>query len=220
MIGYREQLDSLMKLKWPDLSCESVPWALHTPLCNFISCSPVGTPPNQGSSLIELEQVPQPIDVVERFGSSKEEVENAREDGELPSLIPVLSAASDIELTSSKESNLDHFRQLALISKSIVSPIGKAKSQNFKKRDEDSILLLDIESDMDEPAYMEPEEEQVDPVQCFEVDRKWVHYGVREFSLILTRNIGTDKKTVKLEAKVADKVPLVSCLALHQNYTS
>lgn len=209
VIGYREQLDSLMKLKWPDLSCESVPWALHTPLCNLLGCSSVGSPPNQASSLsvIDVEQVPQPIDVIERSATSREDLENTREDGELPSL------ASDIKLAPEKESNIDHSRQLALISKSIISPISKAKLQSLKKHDEDTNLMLDLESDMDEPAYIEPEEEHEVPIQCFEEARKWVNYGAREFSLVFIRNIDMHKKTVKLEAKVADNSTFISCHA-------
>ena len=206
MIDYREQLDSLMKLKWPALSCESVPWALHTPLCNLLGCSPVGPPPNEASSLsvIDVEKVPQPTDVVEQSDTSKEELENTREDGELPSLAPVSS--NDIILAPSQESNKDHSRQLALISKSIISPMGKAKSQSFKKHEEDANLMLGLESDMDEPAYIEPEEE---PIQYSEVARKWVHYGVREFSLVFVRNIDMHKKSFKLDAKVANNYHII-----------
>ncbi|XP_062076871.1 THO complex subunit 5B [Humulus lupulus] len=198
-----EQLDSLMKFKWPALSCESVPWALHTPLCNFIGCSPVGLPPNNqasSSSVTDVNQVPQPTEVVELSGTSKEELESIREDGELPSLASVTS--SDIKLPPSKGSNIEHSRQLSLISKSIISPISKPKSQSFKKHDEDANILLDFESDMDEPTYIESEEEHAVPIHCFEATRKWINYGIREFSLVLIRNIDTLKKSFKLESKI------------------
>ncbi|KAH7523632.1 hypothetical protein FEM48_Zijuj06G0032600 [Ziziphus jujuba var. spinosa] len=199
-----EQLDSLMKLKWPALSCESVPWALHRPLCNLLGWSPVGSPPNQASSLsvMDKEQVQEPTDadLVGRSIASKEDLES-REDGELPSLAPVTSVISDIKLTPLKESNLDHSRQLALISKSITPPISKAKSQSFKKNDEDSDLMLDIDGGLDEPAYIEQEEENPVPIQDV-TGKLWVDYGLRVYSLVLTRNIGTDKRTMKLEAKI------------------
>ncbi|PON65073.1 THO complex, subunit [Parasponia andersonii] len=197
-----EQLDSLMKLKWPALSCESVPWALHTPLCNLLGCSPVGTPPIQASplSVIDVEQVPQSIQGSPLSVASREELENSREDGELPSLAPVSS--SDIKLAPAKESDISHSRQLPLISKSIISSISKAKSQSYKKHDEDANLMLDLASDMDEPAYIEPEEEHAVSIQSFEEARKWVNYGVREFSLVFIRNVDTHKKTAKLEAKI------------------
>ncbi|KAF4375451.1 hypothetical protein F8388_024110 [Cannabis sativa] len=198
-----EQLDSLMKLKWPALSCESVPWALHSPLCKFIGCSPIGPPPNNhasSSSVSDSGQVTQPIEVVEHSGTSKEELEGIREDGELPSLASVTS--SDIKLAPSKGSNIEHSRQLSLLSKSVLTPISKPKSQSYKKHDEDANLLLDFESDLDEPTYVESEEEHVGHINCFEMTRKWVSYGIREFSLVLIRNIDTLKKSFKLEAKI------------------
>ncbi|KAL5558841.1 hypothetical protein UlMin_035052 [Ulmus minor] len=209
-----EQLDSLLKLKWPALSCESVPWALHTPLCNLHGCSPVGPLPNQASSLsvIDAEQVQEPIDAdfVGRSGSSKEELESNREDGELPSLAPVSAAISDAKLAPSKESSFDHSRQLALISKSITPLINKAKSQSFKKHDEDYNLLMDIDSDPDESTYVETEEEYVSHIRCIEEARKWIDYGVKEFSIVLIRNAGKEKRTMKLEAmiKISMEYPL------------
>ncbi|KAJ9166241.1 hypothetical protein P3X46_021019 [Hevea brasiliensis] len=191
-----EQLDSLVKLKWPCLNCENVPWALHTPLCNLNGWSPAGPPPNQTSSVpvIDTDQVQEPMDadVDRRSGTSKEESESAREDGELPSL--VASIVNDVKLTPSKISNLEHSRQLALISKSIISPINKAKSLSFKKHDEDSDILLDIDSDLDELAPLELEAENE---ACHKiVENPWVDYGVKEYSLVLTR------RNIKLEAKI------------------
>lgn len=218
LIGYREQLDSLMKLKWPALSYESVPWALHKPLCNLLGCSPIGSPPNRASSLsvIDKEQIQEPInaDLVGRSVASKEELESTREDGELPSLAPVASVVSDIKLTP-KESNLDHSRELTLISKSIISPISKIKSLSFRKNDEDSDLLLDIDGDMDEPSYVEPEEEYLVPFQDV-AGNSWVDYGVREYSLVLTRNVGTDKRSMRLESKVS----LCCFVLIHQTFVS
>ncbi|KAF2309809.1 hypothetical protein GH714_005221 [Hevea brasiliensis] len=191
-----EQLDSLVKLKWPCLNCENVPWALHTPLCNLNGWSPAGPPPNQTSSVpvIDTDQVQEPMDadVDRRSRTSKEESESAREDGELPSL--VASIVNDVKLTPSKISNLEHSRQLALISKSIISPINKTKSLSFKKHDEDSDMLLDIDSDLDELAPLELEAENE---ACHKiVENPWVDYGVKEYSLVLTR------RNIKLEAKI------------------
>ncbi|BFG18387.1 hypothetical protein CerSpe_046610 [Prunus speciosa] len=200
-----EQIESLMKLKWPALSCESVPWVLHTPLCKLHGFSPLGPPPNPASSLsvIDKEQGQEPMDVdlVGRSGSSKEELESMREDGELPSLVPVASVSSDNKLAHQKGANLDRSRRLALLSKS--PPISKAKLLSYKKHDEDSDLLLDIESDLDEPAHVLPEEENGVPIECFEVaGNSWMDFGVREFCLVLTRSIDTDKRKAKLEAKI------------------
>lgn len=198
-----------MKLNWAALSCESVPWALHIPLCNLHGCSPVGPAPSQVSSVsvIDLVQGQPHADVDERYGNSKEELENNREDGELreiPSVALVSSATSDVTtLALSKEPNLEHSRQMALLSKSLVSPIGKVKSQSYKRHDDDDfILMLGVESDPDEPACDEPEEEHTMPSHCFEADKKWVNYGAKDFSLVLTRITGVDNKTMKLEAKV------------------
>ncbi|GLT63475.1 hypothetical protein SLA2020_360380 [Shorea laevis] len=180
------QLDLLMKLKWPALSCESVPWALHNPLCNLHGWSPVGPPPIPALSLpiIDTEQVRESIDAdtIEQPGSSKEELESTREDGELPSLVPAAFVNTDVRLNRSKGSNLDHSRQLTLISKSLVSPIS---------------------IDQDVPAYIEPEVENTAYTQYYEMDKKsWVDYGVREYCLVLTKNTDTDKSLWKLEAKI------------------
>lgn len=206
-LALMEQLDLLMKLKWPALTCESVPWALHVPLCNLHGWSPVGPPPIHTISLpvIDTEQVQEPVDadIVGRPGTSKEELESAREDGELPSLLPVASVANDVKLNRSKGSNLDHSRQLTLISKSHIPAITKAKSQSFKKLDEDLDLILDTDTDQDEPAYIEPEAENTTSIQYYEMAKNlWVEYGVREFCLVFTRNMDTDKKNWKLEAKI------------------
>nr|XP_023891239.1 THO complex subunit 5A-like [Quercus suber]POE62146.1 tho complex subunit 5b [Quercus suber] len=200
------QLDLLTKLKWPALTCQSVPWALHDPLCNLHGWSPVGPPPIQALSLpvIDTDQVQEPIDddMIGRPVTSKEELESAREDGELPLLLPS-AVTSDVKLNRSKGSNLEHSRQLTLITKSLVPPFTKAKSQSFKKFDEDSDLMLDTDSDQDGPAYIEVEGENSAFAQYNEMGEKlWVDFGVREFCLVLTRNMDTDKRIWKLEAKI------------------
>lgn len=194
-----------MQLKWAYLNCRSVPWALHTPLCNLDDWSPTGPPPNLPPSVpvIDTDQMQEPMDVDghRRSGNSKEEPESAREDGELPSL--VASVVNTVKLTSSKNSTLEHTKQLSLISKSILSPISKGKSQSFKKHDEDSDLLLDIDSDEEDIAPLELEVEDEASGQCHKMAEKlWVNYGVKEFSLVLSRNMNDKERNVKLEAKI------------------
>lgn len=197
-----------MKLKWPVLNCEHVPWAVHTPICNLHSCSTIGPPPDQASSLAatDTEQIQEHVDVNidGRSGTSKEDLETAREDGELPSLAPAASSVgSDVKLTPSKGSSLDHSRQLALISKSIISPMGKGRSQSFKKHDDDTDLLLDTDSELDDHAQIEAEAHNAASIQCYEMSEKsWVDCGVKEFCLVLNRKTDANEKIVKLEAKV------------------
>lgn len=202
-----EQLDCLMKLKWPTVSCKSIPWALHTPLCNFNGWSSVGSSPNQASALsvTSKEQVQETLDIDMdgKSGTPREEVESAREDGELPSLVPVASVVNEAKLTPSRGSELEHSRRLALISKSIVPPTNKIKSLSFKKHDDDSDLLLDSDSDLDEPAQIEPEAENIASDGCYVmIENSWVDYGVREFCLVLTRKMDAYERNVKLEAKI------------------
>ncbi|KAL2346411.1 hypothetical protein Fmac_000411 [Flemingia macrophylla] len=187
-----EQLESLTKHEWPRLSCNSVPWALHTPLCNLDSWSHVRVPPvpREASSpaVIDTEehvQEPMDTDVNEQSGASKAELESITEDGELPTLFPNMS-------------KLDHSTQLNLISKSIIPPLNKIRSQSFKKIDDSSDFLLDIESDLDEPAQIEQEHENI-------LSRKslsWMDYGLKEFCLVLCRKISADVSNVNLEAKI------------------
>ncbi|GKV10237.1 hypothetical protein SLEP1_g21632 [Rubroshorea leprosula] len=196
-----EQLDSLMKLKWPSLNCKSVPWAFHTPLCNLHSWSPIGPNTNQASCqpVTDKERLQEPMDVDMdgRAGTSKEELETAREDGELPALIPAASVMKDAKLTTPNRSNLSHSKQLALISKSIVSPLNLGKSQSFRKHDDDSDLMLETDSDLDEPAEIEADTEHYEIAE-----KSWADYGVREFCLVLTRKVDANERNVKLETQV------------------
>lgn len=205
-LGLVDQLDLLLKLKWPSLTCESVPWASHTPLCSLHGWSPIGLSPNHASSLpvvdVEQGQGPSDMDMDGRSGTSREEVENAREDGELPSLVPVSAVVNDVKLTP-KGSDLEHSKRLSLISKSMVSPIGMAKSQSFRKNYEDSELLLDSESDLDEPVQIDQETENTALIGRYEmVGNSWADYGVQEYSLVLTRTVDNNKTNMKLEAKI------------------
>ncbi|GMI91154.1 hypothetical protein like AT5G42920 [Hibiscus trionum] len=160
-LALAEQLDSLMKLKWPALNCKSVPWALHAPFCSLHSWSSVGSKVNEDSSsqpVIDTEPVQEPLDDMDgRSGITKEELEGYREDGELPSLLSVPSATIDAKLTPLKGSSLIHSKQLALISKIILSPASKGKLPSFKKHDDDSVFMLETDSELDEPLETETE---------------------------------------------------------------
>ncbi|CAN1323805.1 THO complex subunit 5B [Linum perenne] len=202
-----KQLDSLVQLKWPSVNCERVPWASHTPLCSLDSWSSIAPPPNQASSLhaIPTDQVEEHMDIDRdgRSGTSKEGLEGVREDGELPSLVQRGSMADDMKHTTSKVSNVERSRQLALISKSVISPLSKVKSHSFKKYDEDTELLLDIDSDNDELTQNEQETEDVDSTQGHLFSSEsWVDFGAKEYSLILTRKLSSEGRNVKLEAKI------------------
>ncbi|OVA15826.1 THO complex [Macleaya cordata] len=207
-LALAEQLDSLMKLKWPSLTYDDVPWALHTRSCDLQSWSPVGPSFNQASSLsvVATEQLADPldVDVDGRCDRSKEEVENAREDGELPAIVQVSTLINDdAKLTPSKGSNLEHSRSLALISKSMVPPLKMGKSQSFRRHEDDMELILDSESDLDESTHMEPEMDKSASIgSCELVDKSWEDYGVREFLLVLSRRMDKDERTVNLEAKI------------------
>lgn len=205
-LALAEQLDILMMLRWPSLTCESVPWASHNPFCHLDEWSPVGSSLNQVLPLpvTDTEQVQDPlgVDVDGRVGASKEESESAREDGELPSLVPAAAVVNDALLSPSKGSNIEHSRQLALISKSMTPQISKAKSLSFRKHDEELEIMLDVESDLDEPAPIEGEGETA-AAACYEcVENSWVDYGVREFCLLLSRKMDDRERNVKLNAKI------------------
>ncbi|KAJ4841539.1 THO complex subunit 5B [Turnera subulata] len=201
-----ELLDSLMKHEWPSLNCKSVPWVFHTPLCDLHSWSTAGPQPKQIPSLplVDKDQVQEPvgIELDGRVGTSKEEFGGAREDGELPSLLSGSLGTIDAKLAPSKVSTLDHSKQLALISKSVLSPVTK-KSLSFKKFDVESDLLLDTDSDWDEVAQIEPEVENAVCLQIYGVaEKSWVNYGAKEYSLVLSRKMDSDGRDVKLEAKI------------------
>ncbi|XP_065881136.1 THO complex subunit 5B-like [Euphorbia lathyris] len=216
-----EQLDSLMKLQWPPLNCENVPWALHSPFCNLHGWSSARPSAIQTSSVPDTDKVLELMDVDVQKGSgiSKEELEGAREDGELPSL--VASVSNNVKLNSSRSSNVEHTKQLALISKSAISPISKTKSLSFKKHDEDSDLLLDTDSDQDDLASFEPEVENEASAEQDKMNEKlWVEYGAKEHLLVLTRNMDAKGGNVKLEAKIKISMeyplrPPLFALSLH-----
>ncbi|CAI0558126.1 unnamed protein product [Linum tenue] len=206
IVAYREQLGSLMKLKWPPLNCESVPWALHSSLCSLDGWSSIGTPPSHPSLHTEQVEESMNIDTDGRTGTSKGGLEGVREDGELPSLLQAGSAmANDMkQLTSTSKvsSSAEQSRQLTLISKTVISPFSKGKSHSFKKYDEDLDPTLDFDSDHDELATNEQDNEDMASIQRLELSLdSWVDFGAKEYSLVLAREL-SEGRNVKLEAKI------------------
>ncbi|GAU42192.1 hypothetical protein TSUD_305370 [Trifolium subterraneum] len=189
-----EQLESLTKLEWPLLSCKSVPWALHTPLCKLEGWSAIRALPGEASSptIIDKEEHVQEsmdVDVIENSGVTKEEPDSMAEDGELPTLLP-------------KTTKFDHSTQASLISKTIIPSLNKVRSQSFKKVDDSSDFLLDTDSDFDEPAQIESEHENIISDYLARKSLSWMDSGVKEFLLVLSSKTNVVERNVNLEAKI------------------
>ncbi|KAL1206394.1 THO complex subunit 5B [Cardamine amara subsp. amara] len=202
-LALAEQLDLLMKHELPDVKCEDAPWALHKVLCTLDSWLHIQASASMSSSLTlnSMEQVPEPmeIDVDGRSISGKEDLEGIREDGELPSLVTAAASVTSSNHTPLKVSNVARSRQLALMTKNLDSPISKGKSPSFKKYEDDLDLVLDDDSEVDEPAGTT--KAHVEALYPEKTDNSWVDYGTREFALVFSRK--TDGgKLCKLEATV------------------
>ncbi|KAH0684908.1 hypothetical protein KY285_022635 [Solanum tuberosum] len=198
-----EQFDSLTNLNWPALAGRRVPWASHDPRCSLHAWFPLGSSPSQVSSLtLTEEQVQHPTEVVVdgKSASSKEEVESTREDGELPSLVPATSI-NDINVTPIKRTDFDHSTKLAFISKSTSSPITKGKSPSFKKYGDDTDLILESDSEMDDIVQIEQDSNNT-PGSAGVSDKSWVDCKVQEYCLVLTRKMDNDERKMKLESKI------------------
>ncbi|XP_049390105.1 THO complex subunit 5B-like [Solanum stenotomum] len=199
-----EQFDSLTNLNWPALAGRRVPWASHDPRCSLHAWFPLGSSPSQVSSstLTETEQVQHPTEVVVdgKSASSKEEVESMREDGELPSLVPATSI-NDTNVTPIKRTDFDHSTKLAFISKSTSSPITKGKSPSFKKYGDDTDLILESDSEMDDIVQIEQDSNNT-PGSAGVSDKSWVDCKVQEYCLVLTRKMDNDERKMKLESKI------------------
>lgn len=198
-----EQLDSLTNLTWPYLNCQSVPWATQEHLCFVRRWLPVGSSLNQDASLprADIDQDRDTLDVNEtvRAGSSKEEIGIVTEDGELPSLIPPAGVTDDISTADlNQESGTNHFKRKTLISKSFTIPVKTTRSHSFGHYDDDTDLILDSESEVDESAKTEREN------KCAVVEGiSWVDYGVKDFNLMLTNKRYVEEGNVDLEAKIS-----------------
>lgn len=199
-----EQFDSLTNLNWPALAGRRVPWASHDPHCSLHAWFPLGSSPSQVSSLTltETEQVQHLTEVVVdgRSASSKEEVESTREDGELPSLVPATSI-NDTNVTPIKRTDFDHSTKLAFISKSTSSPITKGKSPSFKKYGDDTDLILESDSEMDDIVQIEQDSNNT-PGSAGVSDKSWVDCKVQEYCLVLTRKMDNEERKLKLESKI------------------
>ena len=178
------------------MSCKSVPWALHTPLCKLDGWSPIRAlpVPSEASSLAIIDkeehvQESMDVDVIENSGVIKRELDSLAEDGELPTLL-------------SKTTKSDHSKQASLISKSIIPSLNKIRSLSFKKVDDNSDFLLDTDSDFDEPAQIDSEHENSVSDYCARKSLSWIESGVKEFFLVLSRKTNADERNVNLEAKV------------------
>lgn len=203
----REQLDSLEKLKWPVLTCDDVPWVSHKPSCCLQGWSLVGYPISQASSLttMEKEKVQDPVDVdmLGKSGISREEIDGAREDGELPALVSSTSVLNNAQLTPLRIPNLEHSKQLTLISKSITPQTNYSRMLSFNKHDEDYELMLDVDSDQDEPVQPELAADEIASIPSSDMTRRtWMDYGSKEYCLVMTRDTDSPAKNLKLQAKV------------------
>ncbi|KAH7655597.1 THO complex subunit 5 protein [Dioscorea alata] len=193
-----EQLSVLRKLKWPFISYKNVPWALHTPFCTLHQWSLAGIS-DGSSSGVAVEQIIDPAgsDMDRRSAASWDEVEGAREDGELPLAVTVASSAEKPKTTSSSGfSDLEHSRSFSLLAKNLTPK--KIKSQHLLvHKDEDDLeLMIDSESDVEEQVF-DQETEILRTVS----EKPWEDFAAREFLLVLTRKDKTEQ-IVMLEAKV------------------
>ncbi|RWW29235.1 hypothetical protein GW17_00006254, partial [Ensete ventricosum] len=206
-----EQLDSLMKLKWPLLACENVPWALHTPLCTLQSWSPAGLIPDSSFSAGMVGQATNFVDMdLDRRSVTSWEVESAREDGELPTALPVatMSVNSSLGLPNESFQHAEYSRSLALISKN-VTPTKMVKTRSFSKYEDELELILDSESEREEQACVDQLTENMTSIVC----KPWEDHAAREFDLVLSKTCGNDR-TVKLNAKVNPQFSLFFCAFL------
>ncbi|XP_042049285.1 THO complex subunit 5B-like [Salvia splendens] len=206
-LALAELLDSLGNLKWPTLTCESIPWATHTPRCKLHGWSFITTASNDSGSFsvadAEQGQDLKNTDAHNKTGVSKEDMETLKEDGELPSLLPVATAVNDdAKLTPSKGSEFEHSGRLSLISASIISPLkNKGKSPSFKRQEDDIDLMLESENE-DEPVQLEDLSDlsrQEGPVV---VDNAWADYGVKGYTLVLVQKLDNDDRIMILKAKI------------------
>ncbi|CAN6478618.1 unnamed protein product [Victoria cruziana] len=197
-----EHLDSLQKLKWPELKYKNIPWALHNPLCHLESWSPVGDTtellPSVSADEAEASK-PMGLGGVAVPELLKDEVESAREDGELPSLMQLT-----IPINPPLKGSVDeHSRTLNLISKSITPKRTSNGHMSWKQKENDlhSELGFASGSEDDEPLYDELETEVA--VTNSSLIRKsfWKDYGAKDFLLVL-KSTANDEKNVYLEAKV------------------
>lgn len=220
-LTYRELIHSLKNLKWPTLTCESVPWTSHAPLCKLHGWLYV-TPARRSTAPLHVGELERgqglaSADADRKHGVSKDDMETTKEDGELPSLVPAVTGANDVKLTPTKGSELEHPGTLSLISKSIISPITKGKSPSSRKQEEDVDLLLESENELDEPVSLEETSDNTSPLGGLAIENLWADCGIQEYTLVLIRKLDNEERKMKLEAKVKPAVAftIYSCLHCH-----
>ncbi|MFS7911206.1 putative THO complex, subunit 5 protein [Helianthus anomalus] len=202
-LALAEQIDSLTKLKWPSLTCQTVPWFSHARLCSLQNWTII--PSHKPTTPIEEQnQSRQELETVAGPDTSKSEIENIREDGELPSLNPAATVANEIVVTVTplKISGTDHSKRLALITKSVASPMSKGKSPSSRKLDEDLDLMLVSDDEVDEPLQSEPEPVLTGNGGVHVIDNSWIACGARDYRLVLMRKVNSGDGYIKLEAKI------------------
>nr|XP_043636399.1 THO complex subunit 5B-like [Erigeron canadensis] len=203
-LALARQIDSLTKLKWPSLACQTVPWFSHARLCSLQSWTFISSS-KPAASIEEQIQAPREIEMVGEPDIAKTGLENAREDGELPSLNPSATVVNEITLTPLKISGMEHSKRLAFITKSVSSPMSKGKSTkspSFRKTDEDLDLMVLYESEVDEPSQIEETDVLTGTENVKLIDNSWIACGVREYRLLLARKVINGDGYMKLEAKV------------------
>ncbi|KAI7735044.1 hypothetical protein M8C21_017148 [Ambrosia artemisiifolia] len=200
-LALAEQIDSLTKLKWPSLTCQTVPWFSHARLCSLQSWTVM--PSNKPTAPVEEQnQARQEVEMVGGPDTSRAEIESIREDGELPSLNPAATVANETTVTPLKISGIEHSKRLALITKSVASPMSKGKSPSSRKLDEDLDLMLVSDSEVDEPPQTEPDTVLTGSGGIQVNDNSWIACGVQDYRLILTRKADSGDGYIKLEAKI------------------
>lgn len=136
-------------------------------------------------------------DMDRRSTASWDDVEGAREDGELPLVVMVALSAEKPKTTSSSGfSDLEHSRSFSLLAKNLTPK--KIKSQHLLvHKDEDDLeLMIDSESDVEEQVL-----DQETEILRTGSEKPWEDFAAREFHLVLTRKDKTEQ-IVMLEAKV------------------
>lgn len=143
------------------------------------------------------------VDAHIKTGFSREDMETIKEDGELPSLVPVPNGVNDAKLTPSEGSEFEHSGRRSLISASTISPLtNKGKSPSFKRQEDDIDLMLESE-DEDEPVQLEEQSDNVSRQGGPAVlDNAWADYGVKGYTLVLVQKLDNDDKIMILKAKV------------------
>eukprot|EP00252_Welwitschia_mirabilis_P025574 TRINITY_DN8050_c0_g1_i1.p1 TRINITY_DN8050_c0_g1~~TRINITY_DN8050_c0_g1_i1.p1 ORF type:complete len:833 (-),score=179.81 TRINITY_DN8050_c0_g1_i1:329-2782(-) len=214
-LALKEQLDSLAKLKFPNIRYKNVPWATYTPSCSLHSWFSVeGRRQSSASHAGGDDAEADTSLVLDGEGNSfKPELESATEDGELPSVThPVAGTYGK----SSMEFALENSCRLALISKFSLPSRGKPEQQKgwscgsstigenlSEKLDEDTALVLQDEIDGIESSHSDMEKDSsLSSIYDNKAVKCWEDYAAKEYCLIFRRDFGPHRAAVDLEAKV------------------